>query len=148
MNCRESAGQRRAISIQHAPELSSPRRAPREYFVLHPNKSGRREELRVGRRFLAGRNKSCHPYLAVSKIWIAFTVAAFQGGTGSSDLINALHHAGVVQSRNQAIALSVNIRCDPMRNLPGIPAQGYAAIETRRSEPNRTAISPILQNQP
>src|SRR6478735_3532488 len=111
VNCRESAGQRRAISIQHAPELSSPRRAPREYFVLHPNKSGRREELRVGRRFLAGRNKPCHPYLAVSKIWIAFTVAAFQGGTGSSDLINAPHHAGVVQSRNEAITLFVYIRC-------------------------------------
>ena len=128
--------------------VSSPNRAPGKHFVLHLDQSGRREQFRGGRRFLTGRNKSCHPYLAISKIWIAFAVATFQGGTYSPDLKNAPYHAGVVQSGNQAIALFVNIRCDLVCNLPSIAAQSYATIKTRRSEPNRTSISANLQNQP
>jgi len=52
------------------------------------------------------------------------------------------------KSRIQQVAFRIDIGADVMGDLPGVVAQADPAVERNRTEPNRSAVLSLVQDEP
>jgi hypothetical protein len=97
---------------------------------------------------IATRDQTGDLDLAIGKIRVASSIAAVERGTDAGDLVNRLDDLGGFEIAGKSISLDIDIGRDVMRDLTGVAAEAYVAIERRGAEPHRPAFLPLLEDPP
>jgi hypothetical protein len=86
--------------------------------------------------------------LSIGIVGITLAVSPKQRRTDSRYLEEVHNHSRITQISHQQVALGVDIGCNVVGHLPGVVAQSDPAVERYRAEPDRTTVSPLVQNLP
>ena len=86
--------------------------------------------------------------LTVRIVAISFPIASDQRGTNAGHLVYRFRHSGSAEVVNQRVSFFIDVRRDPMRNLPCVAAQFDSSVEGGRSEPNWPPLGTTVQDPP
>jgi hypothetical protein len=119
-SCKHRIPSAKSMSLR---SLRASRIRQRKRSIFHLDQRRRRLHFSGLLGFFVAGGELGHPYLSVRIIRIAFTISARQSWANPFHLIKADHHAGVIQSCHQLVALRIDIGRTFVCNLTGVAAQ-------------------------